>query len=51
LKGQDISDVLTRTYNFLKYFNNNYRPIYHLESIMHYMIIKIFKYAELPKSM
>jgi hypothetical protein len=51
LKGQDISDVLMRINNFLKYFNNNYRPIYHLESIMHYMIIKIFKYAELPKSM
>jgi hypothetical protein len=51
LVGQDISDVLTRMYNFLKYFNNNYRPIYHLESIMHYMIIKIFKYDELPKGM
>jgi hypothetical protein len=51
LKGQDISDVFTRTYNFLKYFNNNYRPIYHLESIIHYIIIKTFKYVELPKSM
>jgi hypothetical protein len=51
LRGQDISDVLTRMYNFLKYFNNNYRPIYHLESIAHYMIIKIFKYEELPRSM
>ena len=51
LKGQDISDVLTRMYNFLKYFNNNYRPIYHLESIMHYIIIKTFGYDELPKSM
>ena len=51
LKGQDISDVLTRMYNFLKYFNNNYRPIYHLESIMHYIIIKIFKYEELTRSM
>ena len=51
LVGQDISDVLTRMYNFLKYFNNNYRPIYHLESIMHYIIIKTFKYEELPRSM
>lgn len=51
LKSQDISDVLTRMYNFLKYFNNNYRPIYHLESIMHYIIIKTFGYNELPKSM
>jgi DNA polymerase III delta prime subunit len=51
LKGQDISDVLTRMYNFLKYFNNNYRPIYHLESIMHYIIVKTNGYNELPKSL
>ena len=50
LKGEDISDVLLRMYSFLKYFNNNYRPIYHLESIVHYMIIKIFEYDELPES-
>lgn len=49
LKDNDISDVLIKMYSFLKYFNNNYRPIYHLESIVHYMIIKIFKYDELPK--
>jgi len=50
LKGDEISDVLIKMYSFLKYFNNNYRPIYHLESIAHYMIIKIFKYDELPES-
>lgn len=44
----DVSDILTRMYGFLKYFNNNYRPIYHLESMFHYMIIKIFGYNELP---
>jgi hypothetical protein len=49
LKDSDISDVLVKMYSFLKYFNNNYRPIYHLESIVHYMIIKIFKYDELPE--
>jgi hypothetical protein len=48
LKGDDVSDVLIKMFSFLKYFNNNYRPIYHLESIVHYMIIKIFKYDELP---
>ena len=51
LKGPEVTDVLTRTYTFLKYYNNNYRPIYHLESMMHYIIIKTFKYAELPKGM
>ena len=48
LKGECVSDVLIKMFSFLKYFNNNYRPIYHLESIVHYMIIKIFKYDELP---
>ena len=37
----DISDILNRIYVFLKYYNNNYRPIYHLESIIFYFIIKI----------
>jgi hypothetical protein len=51
LKGESISDVMTRSYNFLKYFNNNYRPIYHLESMFHYMIIKINEFNELSQSM
>jgi len=41
LDSNDISDIIQNTYTFLKYFNNNYRPIYHLESIMFYMINKI----------
>jgi len=44
IKQTDISDVLAKTYSFLKYYNNNYRPIYHLESIMFYLIIKIHGY-------
>ena len=48
LKGAAISDVMTRSYTFLKYYNNNYRPIYHLESMFHYMIIKINGTDELP---
>ena len=47
LKTKDISDILNKTYLFFKYFNNNYRPIYHLESIMFYIINKIHKYDEL----
>lgn len=45
LRGEAISDVMTKSYNFFKYFNNNYRPIYHLESILHYIIIKINGYS------
>lgn len=48
LTGDAISDVITRSYTFLKYYNNNYRPIYHLENMFHYMIIKINRYDELP---
>jgi hypothetical protein len=39
-----ISELLDRCYVFLKYYNNNYRPIYHLESILFYFIVKIYKY-------
>lgn len=45
LESQDISDVMNKTYIFLTYFNNNYRPIYHLESIMFYLITKIIKHG------
>jgi len=34
---QDMSNLLLKTYNFLKYYNNNYRPIYHLESYLFYL--------------
>jgi hypothetical protein len=41
-----ISATLERMYIFLKYYNNNYRPIYHLESITFYIITKIYKLDE-----
>tara|TARA_Y100000992_G_scaffold300202_1_gene268377 strand:+ start:94 stop:1068 length:975 start_codon:yes stop_codon:yes gene_type:complete len=34
-------NVLKHYYNFFKYYNNNYRPIYHLESIVFYLITVI----------
>ena len=37
IKSTDLSNVLLKTYNFLKYYNNNYRPIYHLESYLFYL--------------
>ena len=51
LNNNDISDILIKSYPSFKYFNNNYRPIYHLESIMFYIINKIYNLNELPKSM
>lgn len=32
LKEPELSSVLTKSYEFFKYYNNNYRPIYHLEN-------------------
>jgi hypothetical protein len=46
LNENDISDVLVKTYTFLKYYNNNYLPIYHLESIIFYIVNKVRKYNE-----
>ena len=41
LTKKDISEILIDTFLFLKYYNNNYRPIYHLERIMFTIINKI----------
>ena len=50
LSTNDCSDIIIKTYQFFKQYNNNYRPIYHLESIMLYIIQKLHKY-ELQQSM
>ena len=44
LDNNKITDILIQSYYFFKYYNNNYRPIYHLESIIFYIIIKIHGY-------
>jgi hypothetical protein len=38
IKKEDMSNILLKTYSFLKYYNNNYRPIYHLESYLLYLV-------------
>ena len=40
----EMSEVLLKTYPFFKYFNNNYRPIYHLESLF-INIIRVYSAA------
>lgn len=37
----DISEIMVKIDSFLKCYNNNYRPIYHLESIFIYLITKL----------
>jgi hypothetical protein len=32
IKQDNISKVMIKTYTFFQYYNNNYRPIYHLEN-------------------
>jgi len=38
LSNNDISLILIKMYNFLYYYNNNYRPIYHLENFIIFFI-------------
>jgi hypothetical protein len=40
-KLTNLSPVLSKIHTFLKYYNNNYRPIYHLESIFLYIITSL----------
>ena len=44
VKKACMSNILLKTYIFLKYYNNNYRPIYHLESYLFYLISIIHGY-------
>jgi len=37
INNKDFSNVLIKTYNFFKYYNNNYRPIYHVENYLFYL--------------
>ena len=41
IKENEIAEVLVNTYKFLQFYNNNYRPIYHLEKYFYYLIIKV----------
>ena len=37
IRNEHLSNVLIKTYGFLQYYNNNYRPIYHVESYLLYL--------------
>lgn len=41
---EDISKVLIKTFTFFQYYNNNYRPIYHIENFLFYLVAVIHKY-------
>ena len=40
----DLSLILVKTFSFFQYYNNNYRPIYHLEQYLYYIISVIHNY-------
>jgi pantothenate kinase len=39
-----MDDIMTQIYTFFQYFNNNYRPIYHLENFVLLLVCKIHGY-------
>ena len=41
LTDKQVVDIIKETHIFFKYYNNNYRPIYHLENIFYHMITVI----------
>ena len=44
IKEENISKLLIKTYNFFQYYNNNYRPIYHLEHYFYFIVSIIHNY-------
>jgi len=43
INDSDLSIILIKTYKFFQYYNNNYRPIYHIENYLLYLTTKITK--------
>jgi hypothetical protein len=43
IRSEDLSNVLIKTYTFYQYYNNNYRPIYHVENYFLYLAKIIHK--------
>lgn len=44
VKENDINDILLSSFKFFQFYNNNYRPIYHLENFVFYLINKIYEF-------
>ena len=43
ISSEDLSNILIKTYAFYQYYNNNYRPIYHVENYFLYLAKIIHK--------
>ena len=44
ITSKNINPILNKTYKFFQFYNNNYRPIYHLESYLLYLTINCNEY-------
>jgi len=44
IKKQHLTSIMIKTYCFFQYYNNNYRPIYHLENYLFFLTTKIYDY-------
>jgi hypothetical protein len=45
IKPEYMTDILIKIYTFLQYYNNNYRPIYHFENFIVYLMMKVHSIA------
>lgn len=45
IKEEHLSNILIKMFGFFQYYNNNYRPIYHLESFIFYVITQIHGFS------
>jgi hypothetical protein len=50
LTNENVSAILDKTFLFFKQYNNNYRPIYHLENMFFFIINKINNYPDYTSS-
>lgn len=46
---EDFTDVIFKTYSFFQYYNNNYRPIYHLENYLLHLVKLIHRLPDIQK--
>jgi DNA polymerase III delta prime subunit len=46
IKQEQMSELLIKTFNFFQYYNNNYRPIYHLENYLFYLVTIIHSFEK-----
>ena len=44
IKKEYLSNIMIKTYCFFQYYNNNYRPIYHVENYLLYLAKLIHKF-------